>query len=75
VGNLAGDVLQVVSPRAADDDGVIQRESTGKKSSSRAPVPLGRLRTQPAILHYRPRRKRPPPSSRKVRRTVQHSVR
>ena len=33
VGNLAGDVLQIVCPRTADDDGIVQRiqwESTGK---------------------------------------------
>jgi hypothetical protein len=40
MGNLAGDVLQVVSPRAADDDGVIQRESTGKKTRIRPAAPL-----------------------------------
>jgi hypothetical protein len=31
VGDLAGDVLQVVRPRSADNDGVIQREGTGGK--------------------------------------------
>jgi hypothetical protein len=31
VRDLAGDVLQVVSPRTADDDGVIQREVTGRE--------------------------------------------
>ncbi len=31
VGNLAGDVLQVMGPRAADDDGVVQREVTGRE--------------------------------------------
>jgi hypothetical protein len=56
MGNLAGDVLQVVSPRAADDDGVIQREGTAKKLSGRIPVRSARLRAQPAILHYRMRR-------------------
>jgi hypothetical protein len=30
VGNLAGDVLQIMSPRAADDDGIVQWESTGQ---------------------------------------------
>jgi hypothetical protein len=29
VGNLAGDVFQVVSPRSADGDGIVQREGTG----------------------------------------------
>jgi hypothetical protein len=53
VGNLAGDVLQVVGPRAADDDRVIQRGNTGKKLSSRIPVVSARLRVQMAILHYR----------------------
>ena len=31
VGNLAGDALQVMCPRAADDDGVVQWESTGRE--------------------------------------------
>ena len=53
--DLAGNVLQVVRPRTADNDCVIQREGTGKKCSGRAPVASETLRTQPAILHYRVR--------------------
>jgi hypothetical protein len=53
MGNIAGDVLQVMSPRAADDDGVIQWESTGKKLSIRIPVPSGGLRARLAILYYK----------------------
>jgi hypothetical protein len=48
-----------MSPRAADNDGVIQMEGTRKKSSGYAPVTSDRLRAQPAILHYRLCRKRP----------------
>ena len=44
VRNLAGDVLQVVCPRAADDDGVIQREAPGVKSR---PLRLCLLRESP----------------------------
>ena len=40
VGNLAGDVLQVVGPRAADDDGVIQREVTGREVGLPRPISL-----------------------------------
>ena len=61
MGNLAGDVLQVVGPRAADDDsvvGCVQREDTGMKLSGGDPGPSARSRAQPAILHYRPWRKR-----------------
>jgi hypothetical protein len=31
VRDLAGDVLQVMRPRTADDDGVVQREVTGRE--------------------------------------------
>ena len=57
-GNLAGDVLQVVSPRTADNDGVVQWEGTIKNSSGRVFVSSARLRAQPAILYYRMRCKR-----------------
>jgi hypothetical protein len=57
VGNLAGDVLQVVCPRSADDDGVIQWEGTGKKLVGNVPRVSARLRTQPAIVHYKPQAK------------------
>jgi hypothetical protein len=40
VRNLAGDVLQVVSPRAADDDCVIQREAPGEYSACCVLSPL-----------------------------------
>jgi hypothetical protein len=30
MGNVAGNILQIMSPRTADDDGVVQWESTGK---------------------------------------------
>jgi hypothetical protein len=50
--NLAGNVLQVMSPRAADNDGVIQRKGTGNESSSRITAPSASLRTQLAILYY-----------------------
>jgi hypothetical protein len=33
---LTGDVLQVVCPRAADDDGVIQGKGTGMKNHAAA---------------------------------------
>jgi hypothetical protein len=39
VGDLAGDVLQVMGPRTADDDGVIQREVTGREVANRALEP------------------------------------
>jgi hypothetical protein len=29
MGNLAGDVFQIVSPRTADGDDIVQREGTG----------------------------------------------
>jgi hypothetical protein len=57
MGNIAGDVLQVMCPRAADDDGIVQREGTVWNSSSSVSVPLASFRTQPTILHYRPWRK------------------
>jgi len=44
-----------VSPRAADDDGVIQRETPGKKSADRVCLLSARFRTQTAILHYKVR--------------------
>jgi hypothetical protein len=53
MGNLAGDILQIVSPRTADDDGVIQKESTAKTLSSRSTVPSKWLRAQRAILYYK----------------------
>ncbi len=40
VGNLAGDVFQVVSPRAADSDGVIQKEVTGREVGRTRSCPL-----------------------------------
>ena len=64
VRNLAAEVLQVVGPRAADDDGVSQREipkgrSTGdprekrrQDSFRRAPDPSASPRAQTSILHY-----------------------
>jgi hypothetical protein len=44
VGNLAGDVLQVVSPRTADGDDIAQRASTGEKEFGRISVPSARSR-------------------------------
>ena len=55
MGNLAGDILQIVSPRTADDDGVIQREAPKENSASRNTILSARLRVQTAILYYRAR--------------------
>jgi hypothetical protein len=49
---LAGEIFQVVCPRAADDDGIIQREGTGVNLSGDVTVSSARLRAQPATLHY-----------------------
>ncbi len=57
VGNLTGEVLQVVGPRAADDDGVVQREGTGQYSADGNPERTARFRAQATILYYRALRK------------------
>ena len=51
VRNLAGEVFQVVRPRAADDDGVVQREGTGE-ILGRATVLFASVQAQPSILLY-----------------------
>ena len=52
--NLAADVLQVVSPRAADGDTFVQRERTGlEELCGGLSDTSGRVRAQPAILYYR----------------------
>jgi hypothetical protein len=33
--NLAGDIFQIVRPRIADDDGIVQWESTGRMCGRR----------------------------------------
>jgi hypothetical protein len=52
MGNIAGNVLQIMGPRAADNDGIVQRKGTGNESSSRVKAPSASLGTQLAILHY-----------------------
>ena len=57
--NLAGDILQVVGPRAADGDTVVQRARTGMEKLSGGDSDASeRLRAQPAILYYRVRSSR-----------------
>jgi hypothetical protein len=48
--NLAGDVLQVVCPRAADGDGIVQRESTVLEVVQ--PRPCSLCEAQDAIGHF-----------------------
>jgi hypothetical protein len=71
MGNLAGDVFQVMCPRTADDDGVIQWEGTAKKLSSRGPVPSASLRMRLSILYYRVWRN--PACDRALSRSKQYS--
>ena len=58
--NLAGDVLQIVCPRTADNDGVVQIKGNSKERNSvcNATGTLARLRTEPAILDYKWQRHR-----------------
>jgi len=61
MGNVAGNVLQIVRPRPADHDCIVccsQREDTGIKLSSRTRDPSESFRAQPAILYYRVKRRR-----------------
>ena len=66
MGDVAGDVFEIVGPRPTDDDGVddraqigrgkirwVQEEDTGMKLSGSISVPSERVRAQPAILYYR----------------------
>ena len=60
VGNLAGDVLQVVRPRAADDDGVIQGKHRAKIRPVAPQSPQrGSERNQPFFIIGRGARSRP----------------
>jgi hypothetical protein len=53
---VAGDIFQVVSPRAADGDTFVQRDRTGMEElSGGISDAIVMLRAQPAILYYRVR--------------------
>jgi hypothetical protein len=53
VGNLAGNVFQVVRPRTADDNSIIQREGTGKKTFRSTKAPTDGTTAKRITPHYR----------------------
>jgi hypothetical protein len=57
VRNIAREILQVVGPRAADDDEVIQEEICRRELSGGDTDASARLRAQPSILNYKLRGK------------------